>query len=72
MAETFLIIALFAGILTIITKVLSYIFDVIDDFRPFTQGWYTASGICEAISNFLFMDSILSLVVAAIMYLIGG
>ena len=72
MAETFLIIALFAGILTIITKVLSYIFDVIDDFRPFTQGWYTASGICEAISEFLFMGSILTLIISALMHLIGG
>lgn len=72
MATTFLVIALIAGILTIITKVLSYIFDVIDDFYPFTQGWYTASGICEVISEFFFMGSILSLVVAGIMYLIGG
>ena len=72
MATTFLIIALIAGILTVITKVLSYIFDVVDDFYPFTQGWYIASGVCEAISEFLFMGSILSLVVATTMYLIGG
>lgn len=72
MAETFLIIALIAGILTVITKVLSYIFDVVDDFRPFTSIWYNASGACEVISEFFFMGSILSLVVAAIMYLIGG
>lgn len=72
MATTFLIIALITGILTVITKVLSYIFDVVDDFRPFTSVWYNASGACEAISEFLFMGSILSLVVATIMHLIGG
>ena len=72
MATTFLIIALIAGILTVITKVLSYIFDVIDDFRPFTQGWYIASGICEAISEFFFMGSILTLIISTLMHLIGG
>lgn len=72
MATTFLIIAFIAGILTVITKVLSYIFDVVDDFYPFTSIWYNASGACEAISNFLFMDSILTLIVAGIIYLIGG
>lgn len=72
MATTFLIIALIAGILTIITKVLSYIFDVVDNFYPFTQGWYIASGVCEAISEFLFMGSILTLIISALMHLIGG
>jgi hypothetical protein len=72
MTTTFLIITLIAGILSIITKVLSYIFDVVDDFRPFTTIWYNASGACEAISEFLFMGSILSLIVATIIYLIGG
>ena len=72
MTKIFFVIALIAGTLTVIAKVLSYIFDVMDDFYPFTQGWYTASGICDGISEFFFMGSILSLVVAAIMYLIGG
>lgn len=72
MATTFLIIALIAGILTVITKVLSYIFDVVDDFYPFTQGWYIASGACEAISEFLFMGSILTLIISALIHLIGG
>jgi hypothetical protein len=72
MTTTFLIITLIVGILSIITKVLSYIFDVVDDFRPFTSIWYNASGACEAISEFLFMGSILSLIVATIIYLIGG
>ncbi len=72
MAETFLIIALIAGILTIITKALSYIFDVIDDFYPFTQGWYTASIVCDGISEFLFMGSILTLIISTLIHLIGG
>lgn len=45
--NTLLIITLATFILTIIIKALSYIFDVIDDFYPFTQGWYTAAGVCE-------------------------
>ena len=72
MTTTFLIIALIVGILTVITKVLSYIFDVIDDFRPFTSVWYNASSACEAISEFLFMGSVLTLIISALMYLIGG
>jgi hypothetical protein len=72
MTTTFLIITLITGILTVITKVLSYIFDVIDDFCPFTFVWYDVSDVCEVISEFFFMGSILSLVVATIMYLIGG
>lgn len=72
MVTTFLIIALIAFALTIITKVLSYIFDIMDDFFPFTHGWYTAHEICEVISEFLFAGGILLLVITAFMHLIGG
>ena len=72
MVDIFLTVALFAAILTVFTKALSYIFEVMDDFFPFTKKWYIASNICETLSEFLFAGGVLTLIVAALIYLIGG
>lgn len=72
MVNTLLIITFVFAFLSLIGIVLSYIFDVIDDFRPFTSVWYNASAVCAVIAYLLFAGSVLTLIISGIIYLIGG